>query len=137
MLLSSTMSSGPFDNCRPLTQAEGGKLIDVQKYIDFFVGPGGVKADPSDVILASIAAPPSPVGTTLAMPCPAQSSVAQCLNLNHSCVAANNPFFFGDPGVRMAAVVGAAYTSQQTSLCETDYTPALVGLAQKIIARLR
>ena len=61
MALSATTASGPYTDCRPLTQAEGGKLIDVQKYIDYFAGPGGVKADPSDVILMSIAPPPMPV----------------------------------------------------------------------------
>ena len=40
----------------------GGKLFDVQRYIDFFTKPaaqGGVKADPDDVILAAIDRAPS------------------------------------------------------------------------------
>jgi hypothetical protein len=124
--------------CAPLNQADGGKLIDVQKYIDFFAGPGGVKADPSDVILASIAAPPIPFGSMVTSPCADQPNTASCPILNHSCVSATNPQqFFGDPGVRLAAVVGAASTSQQTLLCDADFTPAFDGLAQKIIARLQ
>ena len=62
-------AAGPFDDCTPLNQADGGKLYDVQRYIDFFDRPGGVKADPSDVIFASIAAPPSPFGWTITTPC--------------------------------------------------------------------
>jgi hypothetical protein len=56
-------------DCRPLSEAEGGKLFDLDRYINFFARPGGVKADPSDVILASIAVPPTPLTTTLTMPC--------------------------------------------------------------------
>jgi hypothetical protein len=38
--------------------------------------------------------------------------------------------------VRLAAVVGAAPTSQQTSACDGDYSASLTGIAQKIVARL-
>ncbi|MCU1282711.1 MAG: hypothetical protein JWM53_6257 [bacterium] len=135
--LSATAATPGRSDCRPMTPAEGGKLIDVQQYIDFFARPGGVKADPSDVILASIAPPPAPVGVQLTMPCADQVNTPQCPILNHSCVAPTNAIFFGDPAVRLAAVVGAAATSQQTSLCDSNFTPALDDLAQKIIARLR
>lgn len=135
--LSTTMASGPFDDCRPMKPEEGGKLFDVQRYIDFFTKPNGVKADPSDVILASIVAPPTPVNVTITMPCWDQSSQASCSMLKASCVAPTNSAFFGDPGVRMAAVVDAAYTSSRTSLCDTDYSGAMADLAQKIIARLK
>ncbi len=137
MPLSGTMALAPRDDCRPLTEAEGGKLFDVQRYLDFFARPGGVKADPSDVILASIAAPPTPVGTTLTRPCADQVNTPVCPILNHSCVASVNQQFFGDPAVRIAAVVDAASTSQRTSLCDLDYSAAVDTLAQKIIARLR
>ena len=60
MMLPKAQTSASFTNCRPLTQAEGGKPLDVQKYVDYFARSGGVKTDPSDVILASIAAPPTP-----------------------------------------------------------------------------
>jgi len=135
--LSMTTASGPFDDCRPMKPEEGGKLFDVQRYIDFFTKPNGVKPDPSDVILAAIAAPPMPVGVTVTMPCAQQTNQPSCPILNHSCVAATNNNFFGDPGVRMAAVVNAALTPQLTSECETDYSDAMAGLAQKIIARLK
>ncbi|MGZ3441454.1 MAG: hypothetical protein ACXVDD_18170, partial [Polyangia bacterium] len=133
----SPMSMSGRDDCRPLTMAEGGKLFDVQRYIDFFARPGGVKADPSDVILVSINAPPAPVGVSVTMPCADQVNTPSCPILNHSCVAPANPQFFGDPAVRVSAVVDAAVTTQRTSMCETDFSPAVDGLAQKIIARLR
>jgi hypothetical protein len=128
---------GPSNNCRPLAQSEGGQLFDVQRYIDFFARPGGVKADPSDVILGSISAPGLPIGVTTTMPCADQTNTPSCPVLDHSCVSPTNPQFFGDPALRLATVVNAAYTSAASSLCETDYTPAVEDLAQKIIARLK
>ena len=53
------------NDCVPLNQADGGKLIDIQKYIDFFSKPGGAKPDPSDVIVAAISPPPTPFGVSL------------------------------------------------------------------------
>jgi hypothetical protein len=132
-------SNGPLAGCRPLTMAEGGKLIDVQKYVDYFGKPaslGGVKIDPSDVILASIAAPKEPFATTVTMPCADQVNTASCPILGHSCTQTGNAQIFGDPAVRLGAVVGAAATSQQSSACDSDYSPSLSAIAQKIIARL-
>jgi hypothetical protein len=135
--LVATTAMGPFDQCRPLDQADGGKLFDVQRYIDFFARPGGVKADPSDVILAMNSAPPTPVGWSITMPCADQVKTPSCPILNHSCVAPTNAQFFGDPAVRLSVVIDAGYTSQRTSICDPSYTPALDDLAQKIIARLK
>ncbi len=132
-------SMGSLAMCQPLTMATGGKLIDVQKYIDFFRAPaaaGGVKADPTDVIAAAIAAPVDPFATIVTMPCSDQVNTASCPLLAHSCTQAGNAQIFGDPAVRLAAVVGAAWTSQQSSACDTSYAAALDGIAQKIIARL-
>ena len=132
-MLSSTVATGPFDDCRPMTADEGGKLIDVQKYIDFFARANGVKGDPSDVILSAIVALPAPVGVQITMPCADQTNTASCPILNHSCVAP----FIGDPAVRISTVVDAAYTSARTSLCDSDYSDAVTGLADKIVARLK
>jgi hypothetical protein len=133
------LTGGPMDptgGCRPLTQAEGGKLFEVQRYIDFFARPGGVKADPSDVILGSIHPPPIPVGVTITMPCADQVNTPSCPILNHSCLNPTNILFFGDPGVRMTAVVNSAYTALPWSLCDVPYSQPMQDLAQKIIARL-
>ena len=54
------MAISGLTGCESQTMASGGKLIDVQQYLDFFGKPaaqGGVKVDPHDVILAAIAAP--------------------------------------------------------------------------------
>jgi hypothetical protein len=130
-------AGGPFTDCVPLNQADGGTLYDVQRYIDFFARPGGIKADPSDVILMSIAAPPSPFGWTETMPCSSTPNVASCAFPNPSCAAPSNPSANGIAAVRLAAVLGAGVTAQQSSICETDYSPAMAELAQKISARLR
>jgi hypothetical protein len=130
----------PLTNCRPLPTANGGKLFDVERYVDFFTKPaamGGVKENPADVILAAIIPPPTPFGVQATMPCADQVNTASCPILQHSCVAATNSMFFGDPAVRVAAVVNAAANSQVTSLCDTDYSAAVAGLAQKIVARLK
>ena len=71
------------------------------------------------------------------MPCADAVNTPQCPILDHSRFASANPNFFGDPAVRLATVGGAAYTSQQSSLCDSSYAPPLDDLAQKIIARLR
>ena len=135
--LDASAAMGPFSNCRPLAQADGGQLFDVQRYIDFFTRPGGVKADPSDVILASIAAPPAPFGWMLTAPCQGQPNTASCAVLNHSCISPTNPGFFGDPAVRLTTVVSSALTSATWSMCDTDYSAAVADVAQKIIARLK
>jgi len=127
----------PSTSCAPLDQADGGKLFDVQRYIDFFDRPGGVKADPSDVILASISAPPLPIGVQTTMPCADQVNTASCPILEHSCAAATNSNFFGDPALRVRAVVDAAQTSLPFSMCETDYSPEMDAIANAITARLQ
>jgi hypothetical protein len=127
----------PSTNCRPLAQSDGGKLFDVQRYIDFFARPGGVKADPSDVILVSISAPPLPVSVSTTMPCADQVNTPSCPILNHSCVSTSNAQYFGDPALRLRTVVDAAYTSAAWSICDADFGPTMDDLAQKIRARLK
>ncbi len=89
MPLDVSVAAGPFDDCAPLAQADGGKLVDVERYID------------------------------------------------HSCMAPSNPAFFGDPTVRLSAVVDAALTSQRTSICDTDFSDGFASLARSIVARLK
>ncbi|MDB4970775.1 MAG: hypothetical protein JWN44_6464, partial [Myxococcales bacterium] len=70
-------------------------------------------------------------------PCGDVANQSSCLILSHSCVNSTSASFFGDPTVRISAVVNAVPNSQLTSLCDADYGPALDGLAQKILARLQ
>lgn len=119
-------AGGPFDDCVPLTQAEGGQLYDVQRYIDFFKSPGGAKPDPSDVIIGSIAPPASPIAWSTST-C---YDGTMCANLGEAC----SPSISGGaaPAVRLDAVVPSL-----GSMCDQDYSAAIDNLAQQIIARLR
>jgi len=130
-------SPEPLTSCRPMTAAEGTKLIDVQKYIDWWTLPasmGGVKADPRDVILAAIRPPPSPVSFSLLLRCGAPP-LGDCIWLNPSCRAPQNAPRYGDPAVRLSTVVSAVATSQQTSSCDASYQSALQSLGQLMVNR--
>ena len=126
-------------SCVSAPASMGGKLTDINKYINFFSGPaasGGVKTDPNDVILVSIVAPPQPVAVDIKMPCPDQPNTPSCSILTHSCVAAANPKFFGDPAVRINQVVTSAKNHNETSICDTDYTAAIDALGNLIISQI-
>ncbi len=130
-----------FSSCVPATAAQGGKLSEVSKYINFFTQPkakGGVKENPRDVVLAAIMAKPDNFGTgtsTGAQIC--GPGVTTCTTLNHSCIAPTDMLFFGDPGVRMNAVVSKAQNNTIASICDTDYKVALQGIGSKIVAALQ
>jgi hypothetical protein len=133
------MSISNLTGCSSQVMASGGKLFDPQKYIDFFTKPaalGGVKVDPNDVILVGITAPQDPVGVQITMPCADQVNTASCPILNHSCVAATNAQFFGDPAVRINSVIGTAKHNNLTSICDTDYTSAIQALGDLIISQI-
>jgi hypothetical protein len=140
-------SGGPLSGCKGATDAEGGKLTDVRKYIDFFTKPasqGGVKVDPTSVSLVAISAPSSPFSTFLANPnpmppgpyvsCPTPMGTTCAVVLQHSCFA--NTEFFGDPAVRLNQVVNAVSSHQQTSVCDTSYQSALQSLGAKIVSQV-
>jgi hypothetical protein len=125
--------------CSSYDLSNGGKLIDLKQYIDFFTKPaalGGIKADPNDVILLGISAPADPVGVTITMPCMGQPNTPSCPILNHSCIAQSDPNFFGDPAVRLNAVVNSAKNHAQASICDTDYTAAMQKLGDLIISSI-
>ena len=120
-------SPGTFTDCAPRPAAVGGKLLDVDRYIALFTADrahGGLKDDPSDVVLVSLAAPPSPLavqvedGTSCwpGSPCPV---------LGHSCVSATDPQLFGDPAVRIHTVLSASPSSVEASICAGDYGQVL------------
>jgi hypothetical protein len=143
-------SGGPLDGCVPATAAQGNLLTDVQKYIDFFTQPkslGGVKADPNDVVLIGITAPETPVESILAnvkaasgpyqsCPGPIDPSGSGCaVVLQHSCIAPENTLFFGDPAVRIRAVINSVtnpFNRQNTSICDTSYETAIEGIGTTI-----
>jgi len=133
------MSVSGLTGCSSYDLSNGGKLTDLNTYINFFTKPaaqGGVKVDPNDVILVAITAPKDPVGVSITMPCADQVNTPSCPILNHSCIAATNNQFFGDPAVRLSAVVGAARHNNLTSICDTDYTAAIQALGDLIISQI-
>src|SRR5262249_18800381 len=120
------------------------------RYIDYFTLPrskGGVKADPGDVVLSGIIAPPeqgvssilanisASASTTPYMPCSPASATCSAV-LQHSCARASDPTFVADPAVRPAQAVRAAKNSQVTSVCDETYTAALQALGALISSDL-
>ena len=137
MLLPGTPQAS-FNNCAPATPAQGGKLTDLKKYIDFFTlpkGKGGLKTNPRDIVLASISAPSSPVGSmAVSGAANCGSGAGTCTNIGHSCNASAS--FFGDPAVRIDAVLEKAQNHQITSICDSDYKSALEGVGRQIVSVL-
>jgi hypothetical protein len=126
-------------------------LFEASRYTDFFTKPrsqGGVKDDPYDVILTAIAAPPTPFASLvgdpttqkgLYQPCRAGSGIdghSCAVLLQHSCVAADNPALFGDPAVRMNAVLNAVKSHQTGSICDTDYGDTMGSIGSLMSASL-
>jgi hypothetical protein len=154
-LPTSGATNGPL-TCTPSGLSSGGKLYDVQRYIDFFTKPrsqGGIKERPaSDVLLVGIdplpdgtdapnqirvllSDPATPVGQPY-VPCTAfdpDSSPACVPVLQHACQNPQQPAFFGDPAVRLNAVINAAPMNHLTSICAGDYTSALQGLGRRVV----
>ena len=151
-------SSGPLVNCQPAPNVDGkgpGKLFDVSRYIDLFTRPramGGLKDDPANVVLVSIAAPSDAVETILTDPQQPWDSrdyvtcaVLQdkgavgpwCVpTLQRSCRNLANRTFFGDPAVRLNAVVAAAKNHAIMPICDDDYSDALAGIANLGLSHL-
>jgi hypothetical protein len=140
-------SAAPLTNCHPATAAEGGKLFEASRYIDLFTKPksqGGLKDDPRNVILAAISAPSAPFEPFAAQtnpvppgpyaPCDPPDGKTCDVVLQHSCIAPANTQFFGDPAVRLNAVVSAVSQNQLTSLCDTSYQGALQSFAKMIVS---
>ena len=130
-----------------------GRLFDISRYIDFFDRPssqGGVKFDPAEVLLVAIDAPETPFEVVLAtgdsgqdgMPyvqCPFldEQNYPYCLpTLQHSCSNPTKTGFFGDPSVRINAVVRSAQNHSLASICDNDYTAALTNVGKLIISQL-
>lgn len=142
-------SGGPIPMTTSAPPSKGGKLIDIQKYINYFKNPaaqGGVKVNPLDVVLVGLTAPSSPVSSILANPnptppgpyvqCPGPLSMSCAVVLQHSCIAAANTQFFGDPAVRVNQVITSVVNKQLTSICDTSYQSALEGVGQLIVSNI-
>src|SRR5262249_49780987 len=128
-------SGGPLDGCQGATAAVGGKLFEVSRYINFFTKE--VKANPRQVILASIAAPPTPFATLVANPgtlapcAPGQAidGIKCAVVLGHTCKEAP----YSDPAVRIDQVVRSAPRFVQGTICGLDFTATLQSLANSLL----
>lgn len=165
-------SHGVLARCQPApnvpTGRGPGKLFDVSRYSDLFSLPksaGGIKEDPCSVILIAIDAPdpaaspadggPGPFQVILSNPgTQAGQEYQLCASLNesanppcvpvlqHSCRNQAHPEFFGDPAVRLNAVVRAAPRHMIASICgpdsrlAPDYSAALSSAGQVIVRAL-
>ncbi|MSP62530.1 MAG: hypothetical protein EXR72_19800 [Myxococcales bacterium] len=155
MLLPYAASGKALANCGAAPNPGGagpGKLYDITRYTDFFARPlaqGGVKANPLDVLLVGIDAPAEPVQVLLSNPStPGKMPYASCAPFNdtsgtpcvpviqHSCRNQQRTELFGAPAVRLNAVIRAAVNHRLSSICDDDYTPALIEIGQLIIANI-
>ena len=151
MMAPETPSNGML-SCSPTTDANA--EYPVQRYIDFFtksVGLGGLKSDPSSIILVGLNAPDSDIETISVQPftgCGAistdpatrcdsatysgcQPNETDCIiRLKHSCQNTADPRFFGDPALRINSVIRAVNPPQAPaqpaifSICGEDQTVA-------------
>ena len=130
-----------FASCEAATTADGNKLTDLTKYINFFTqskAKGGVKDNPRDVVLAAITAAPSPFSTGMGSSTEiCGAGVSSCTILNHSCISAQDSAFFGDPAVRLLNVLQKAQANTVADICATDYKSALQAIGKKIVAALQ
>lgn len=106
----------------------GTDLTKIGDYVAFFKG---LKVDPRDVMVASIAGPTTPfeVGND---PPPGQPSGTPYPQLRHSCTY---PMEYADPAVRLQQLV-QAMSGTTTSVCPTDLSGGLVDIAKEIRARV-
>lgn len=152
-LLPYESTSGPVANVRPATKAEGGRLIDLSRYVDLLAKPrvaGGAKDNPNDVIIGLIAAPASPVevilastenptGSPLYTECDALTLT--CVpTLQHSCsIPVGKTMIAGDPAVRLHTLVSTFPDERRVvgELCALSYQTFFDDLLAKVSARLR
>ena len=149
----------PTSDCEPLSRAEGGKLYDVDRYIDFFSKTSGVKKVANRVVLASVAGLATQVETLFTscdrqdQPYPTSNSCGsgsalngnQCMVngapnqmcsvvLQHVCQA-DNPVRFGDPAVRISKVVHAL-SGVEASICDSDMSGFATSLSKSVSTAL-
>jgi hypothetical protein len=120
---------------------------DISRYTDYFTKQskfGGVKVNPDDVILVGIDGPETPFSTILEDPskgntpyvaCPSPMLSSTCNEaLQHSCENAVQPGFFGDPAVRLNAVINLATNHSIASICGDDLkqTPDFTNALRKV-----
>jgi hypothetical protein len=152
-------SHGPLSGCEAAPDgpdgAGPGRELDVSRYMNFFNLPhlqGGVKVDPlHQLILVGIDGPVPDAGPEIVLSTgynPQKGIIDYPLDcaqldpnasppclpwLQHSCHAGN---FFGDPAIRLNTVIDSAHTHAVSSICDGDWTQALVQVANMIVIGL-
>ena len=147
-------------SCEPAPNASASMIggeYDISRYIDLFTTPGKLKANPAtDVILVAIDAPTSPFETILATvgtgngKSPSPSYVTcptvgmNCIvALQHSCQNSVQTAFFGDPPLRLDAVIKSQKLNTSSNICgddasmTPDYSSSLAKVAGLIVSALK
>ncbi|MEO9196347.1 MAG: hypothetical protein ABI445_22060 [Polyangia bacterium] len=146
--------------CEPApntTASMVGGEYDISRYTDLFTTPGKLKANPAtDVILVAIDAPTTPFETILAntgtgngkSPSPSYTTCStlgtNCIAaLQHSCQNTVQPAFFGDPPLRLDAVIKNQKLNTTSNICgddpsqTPDYSASLAKVAGLIVSALK
>jgi hypothetical protein len=103
--------------------AEDGVLNRVSEYATLFQG---LKADPTQVFLTAIAAPPSPYAVTFGPASLPDEPGGLWPSVQHSCMAASGEY--GDPAVRISQLTAAFGANGSFSNICDDFAPALTGI---------
>lgn len=112
------------------TSAEDGRLL---KVADVIARTRALKNDPSQILVAAIAAPPTPYEVTFVPGTTATGVMEQEPEIKHSCTEADGTY--GDPAVRIKQWVDA-FHGNFVSICETTFEPALSQIANAITAKV-
>jgi hypothetical protein len=108
-----------------------GHLLTVASFVDFLKS---LKADPRDVFLAAVVAPPAPY-VVVPQQNPAANYEVDPV-IQHSCTATTSDPSqpeYGDPAVRITQAVSAFGTNGITqNVCDPDFNAAMVSLATAI-----
>lgn len=137
-------------NCRPATQAEGGRLYDIDRYTTLFTKPtaeGGLKDNPNDVMVFAILGAPNPTTDVIRgnpssqgpdgqpTPCTGELGSTCAISVAHSCISPTDSRFLADPAFRLNAVVTAAPNHRIHSMCDSDYQPLVSAMRGAIDAK--
>jgi hypothetical protein len=118
--------AGPVDLSGTCVAAEDGVLL---RIADVVTKLKALKADPSKIVVAALAAPDTPYVVALAPPTNADTS--QWPSVQHSCSA--NDGTYGDPAVRIKQWVNAfGPNGVFEEICTDSFVPALQNIASHI-----
>jgi hypothetical protein len=119
--------AGPTDLSGTCMSAEDGRLLRVS---DVVTAMKRLKADPTKVLVAAIAGPPSPYVVNLA-PAQVKSDPNMWPYVQHSCMAADGTY--ADPSIRIQQWINAfGNNGVFEEICNDSFKPALTVIANQI-----